>query len=228
MIDVFISFVSQDRQVAQQLMENLEPQGLTVKLIPFGLGDSLMRKLEQGFQDAEYGIIILSLAFFQQGWANSEYDRMAHIDREFRGKTLLYPVRHQVTQQDVGRYSSELALRARASTDQLDMLVGELIEIAKGDALDSGSNLYNQTMAQQKAANINKPAMGLYQVLIDYFNQGELADLAFEMDIDFEEIAGENKSGKARELIGYCQRRGRLEELMERVQSRRNFIHVTL
>lgn len=225
MIDVFISFVSQDKQVAQQLLESLEPQGLSVKLIPFGLGDSLMRKLEIGFQDAEYGIIILSLAFFQQGWANSEYDRMAHVDREFKGKTLLYPVRHQVTQQDVGRYSSELALRARASTEQLDLLVGELVEMAKGEVSES---VYSQSIAQQKAIQLDKPAMGLYQVLTDYFNQGELADLAFEMDIDFEEIAGENKSGKAREFIGYCQRRGRLEELMERVQSRRNFIHVTL
>lgn len=218
MIDVFISFVSQDKQVAQQILENLAPQGLNVKLIPFGLGDSLMRKLELGFQDAEYGIIILSTAFFQQGWANSEYDRMANVDREFKGKTLLYPVRHKVTQQDVGRYSSELALRARASTDQLDLLVGELVELVKGDVI------YDPPGPQSK----DKPAMGLYQVLSDYFNQGELADLAFEMNIDFEEIGGENKSGKARELIGYCQRRGRLEELIDRVQSRRNFIHVTL
>ena len=61
----------------------------------------------------------------------------------------------------------------------------------------------------------------LRQVLIDYFNDDELRDLCFDLGIDYENLAGAGKAGKARELIAYAQRRGTLEDLARQVKSLR-------
>jgi len=46
-----------------------------------------------------------------------------------------------------------------------------------------------------------------------YFNDSELRDLCFDLGIEYENLGGDNKSAKARELVAYCQRHGRLTEL---------------
>jgi internalin A len=50
--------------------------------------------------------------------------------------------------------------------------------------------------------------------LLKSFSDNELRDMCFELCVDYEELPGEGKSGKARELISYLDRRGRLAELV--------------
>jgi hypothetical protein len=45
------------------------------------------------------------------------------------------------------------------------------------------------------------------------FNDDELRGLCFELDIPYDDLGASTKSGKARELVAYCQRRTRLVEL---------------
>jgi len=45
------------------------------------------------------------------------------------------------------------------------------------------------------------------------FDDQELRDLCFELGIDYENLPGEGKASKARELVSYCERHGRLDEL---------------
>jgi hypothetical protein len=45
------------------------------------------------------------------------------------------------------------------------------------------------------------------------FNDSELRDLCFDLGIEYENLGGDNKSAKARELVAYCQRHTRLAEL---------------
>jgi hypothetical protein len=54
----------------------------------------------------------------------------------------------------------------------------------------------------------------LRQNLVGNFGDNDLRDLCFDMDVDYESLPGEGKSAKARELIAYCERRGRLPELV--------------
>ena len=61
----------------------------------------------------------------------------------------------------------------------------------------------------------------LHKILITYFNESELRDLCFRLDIDYEELPGSTKSDKARELITYAERNGRYEELVRLVQPSR-------
>jgi len=56
----------------------------------------------------------------------------------------------------------------------------------------------------------------LRQVLTTYFNDSELRDLCFfELRIDYDGLRGEGKEAKIRELIAYCERHGRIPELLD-------------
>ncbi len=53
----------------------------------------------------------------------------------------------------------------------------------------------------------------LRALITRYFNDSELRDLCFDLGIDYENLGGDNKTAKARELVGYGLRHGRLAEL---------------
>ena len=50
--------------------------------------------------------------------------------------------------------------------------------------------------------------------MLEAFNDNELEDLCFEMDIRWESLPGETIDAKAREIIKSCERNGRLDELV--------------
>jgi predicted component of type VI protein secretion system len=57
--------------------------------------------------------------------------------------------------------------------------------------------------------------------LTNSFSESELNDLCFDLGIDYDNLAGQTKSAKARELILYIQRRGWLNQLIARCRELR-------
>ena len=53
----------------------------------------------------------------------------------------------------------------------------------------------------------------LRKILASKFSQGELETLCFDLGIDFDELPGETKSDKARELIEYIDNRDQISRL---------------
>lgn len=62
---------------------------------------------------------------------------------------------------------------------------------------------------------------GLQDILSQNFDKAELEGLCFELQIEYEELRGQRRSEKARELIAYFQRHGRLPELQDAIQTHR-------
>lgn len=61
----------------------------------------------------------------------------------------------------------------------------------------------------------------LRQLLSTRFSDGELRTLCFDLGIDYADLPGSGKTDKARELIGYMQRRGQLDALIQAGQQSR-------
>jgi hypothetical protein len=57
----------------------------------------------------------------------------------------------------------------------------------------------------------------LRRVLIAHFDDSELRDLCFELGCDYDDLPGESKVDKARELVARFERRGELYALIRRV-----------
>jgi hypothetical protein len=60
--------------------------------------------------------------------------------------------------------------------------------------------------------------------LNDYFNADELVELCFTLGLDYENLSGEAKAEKVMELIKYCERRGRTDDLINTIQRARPHI----
>ena len=82
------------------------------------------------------------------------------------------------------------------------------------------------TRRQTERKDINQVDLAkLFQVVDQSFNEGELRDLSFYLDLDYDlNLPGETKRDRARELIGYFDRAGRINELIELVLQQRPHI----
>lgn len=63
----------------------------------------------------------------------------------------------------------------------------------------------------KSSVNLSK----LRQILTDYFDEGELRTLCFDLDADYDNLPGEGKANKAREIAAYFKRCGQLSDLVE-------------
>jgi hypothetical protein len=102
--------------------------GLLVWYDEFALkvGDSLRRSIDRGLGRSRFGIVVLSHAFFEKEWPQRELDGL--VAREVDGRKVILPVWHEVTLEEVRRYSPTLADRVAAkSSEGLEGVVHRLI-----------------------------------------------------------------------------------------------------
>lgn len=69
--------------------------------------------------------------------------------------------------------------------------------------------------------NESEQILHLLHVLDRFFDADEIKALAFRLNVDFDNLAGERKSDKARSLLSHLERRRRLNELVEVVREER-------
>jgi len=62
-------------------------------------------------------------------------------------------------------------------------------------------------------AAVSDAAHTLAAFLNNHFSEEELRDVAFQLNVDWDNVAGATKQSKARELAIFCDRRGRLPQL---------------
>jgi nucleoside phosphorylase len=67
----------------------------------------------------------------------------------------------------------------------------------------------------------------LRQTMTTHFSDSELRDLCFDLGIDDENLPGQGKGAKARELITYCMRHQRIPELIARLSQLRPHVDWT-
>lgn len=66
--------------------------------------------------------------------------------------------------------------------------------------------------------NLQAYLFNLYNLITRYFNVEELHTLCFDLNVEFEDLPGEGRSVKARELVYYLDRQQRIPELVKRLE----------
>jgi hypothetical protein len=115
--DIFISHAREDKEkVARPLCELLVKNGKSVWLddMELHLGDSLREKIDEGLSKSEFGVVILSQAFFSKHWTKRELNGLFALEED--GRKRIFPIWHNVSQKDVAKYSPILADRKATST----------------------------------------------------------------------------------------------------------------
>lgn len=138
--DVFISHASEDKDaVVRPLAKALVEAGLKVWFDEFELriGDSLRRTIDKGLANSRFGIVVLSQHFFDKGWANYELDGL--VTRTVTGEQVLLPIWHNVSKDEVMRFSPSLAdkLARSTATHTINEIADEISELIQGGGDES-------------------------------------------------------------------------------------------
>jgi len=105
--------------------ETLKTQPLFDRLIAQGkqvwfdqavlmVGDSLRRKIDEGLKQSSFGIVILSEHFFRKNWPQAELDAL--FSREMQGRTVILPIWHNISVDEIRSYSPLLADKVALKT----------------------------------------------------------------------------------------------------------------
>jgi hypothetical protein len=82
-----------------------------------------------------------------------------------------------------------------------------------------------KTSSQQRTDRgktpMDNPLSRLHQFITDRYDLEDLRTLCFDLGMDYDSLRGEGKEAKARELLLYLARRGRLEELLGKLHQER-------
>lgn len=114
---LFISHASEDRaDFVRPLAEALskEYEKVWYSEYELTLGDSLLRKIDEGLSSCDYGIVVLSKPFFEKEWPRAELDGLFAL--ETKESKLILPIWKDITEDEVKRYSPILAGKLAVST----------------------------------------------------------------------------------------------------------------
>lgn len=125
--DAFISHATEDKDdLVRPLAGMLKEYGFRIWYDEFELeiGDSLRESIDQGLVNSRYGIVILSQKFLDKNW--TKYELNSLVAKEIEGEKVILPIWHNVSKEQVLKYSPMLADKLALTTETLSIL-----EIAK-------------------------------------------------------------------------------------------------
>lgn len=128
--DVFISHASEDKDgFVRPLANALDERGLDVWYDEFELeiGDSLRDSIDRGLANSDYGIVVLSEAYFEKDWA--QYELNGLVARDVREEKVILPVWYQIDTDQVMNNSPSLADKYALRTDgeEVSEVASELV-----------------------------------------------------------------------------------------------------
>lgn len=130
---IFISHASEDKvAIAKPLADALIAAGCSVWYDEYEikLGDSLLRKINEGLASSRFGVVILSSSFFSKNWPQKELDGLTALE-SVDGRNRVLPLWHGVTFAEVAKRSPILAGLKAADTSKtsLDVIVSQIMDV---------------------------------------------------------------------------------------------------
>ncbi|HZR19755.1 MAG TPA: toll/interleukin-1 receptor domain-containing protein [Verrucomicrobiae bacterium] len=138
------------------------------------IGDSLLKKIGEGLASSDYGVVVLSKAFFGKQWTQAELDGLFALEGPSR--KMILPVWHNVSKEEVAKFSPILAGRLGVPTSQgIEKVVEEIRravqvsdkqrELTKLEAAFGGLTSLDQVVSEKfKSGKLLDSVEGVYKV----------------------------------------------------------------
>jgi hypothetical protein len=136
--DLFISHSFEDKETFVEPLANaLSDLGVKVWYDKFALklGDSLSRSIDEGLAKSKFGLVVISPSFIAKHW--TEYELRGLTARELYGGKIILPIWHNVSIEDVLKFSPPLADKLSIKSDQntQTQIALSIIEVIRPDIL---------------------------------------------------------------------------------------------
>ena len=134
--DYFISHAGEDRaDCVDPLVQELERRGRTVwdSESELTLGDSLLRKIDEGLNSSRFGVVVLSPDFFRKPWPQTELDGLV-ARAVVEGRKVILPVWHRLSLSQVMERSPSLGgLLGIETTRGIPAVIEAIIAASSGE-----------------------------------------------------------------------------------------------
>jgi hypothetical protein len=100
-VEVFISYASEDRVVAESIARELTELGVPTFFDRFSMqaGDSILESVQRGLASAKFGVVIVSPDSLEKDWPREELRQL--LRGRIEGRTRILPVWHNVAEDQV-------------------------------------------------------------------------------------------------------------------------------
>lgn len=154
--DAFISHASEDKDAfVRPLAKALTARGFRVWYDEFTLkvGDSLRQTIDNGLKNSNFGVIVLSQAFFEKNWP--QYELNGLTAREIDGHKVILPIWHNVSKANVLGYSPTLAdkVALHSPTLSIEAIADKLEEVLNDSTTELTDNAPYQSIKELTTAN---------------------------------------------------------------------------
>jgi hypothetical protein len=152
--DVFISHAVEDQEsFVRKLAATLTGLGLSVWYAETALrvGQSLSRSIDMGIAQSRFGIVVISQHFMRKHWP--EYELRGLVCRESTEDSVILPVWHGVTKQQVAEFSPSLADKFALDTarEEAPDISLKLLREIRPDIYNSHPRAYLEKLASGEA-----------------------------------------------------------------------------
>ncbi len=207
---IFISYSHLDKAFADFLADTLREAGFEVwhDITSLRGGEQWAGSIDQAVRACEAFLVVLTPDAANSPWVTKE--TLLALDRKKR----VIPLLLATVEIPVHLFDLQY-LDFRGDQHQA---LNTLLQVLKSPAQPLPTS---RPTPPPTAVNPSSRTV-LREVLVRYFNDDELHNLCFDLGIDYDDLGGDgSKSGKARELISYLERRNRLGELVQLINRER-------
>jgi len=216
----FISYSPDDSAFVDRLAEDLVANGVGVWLDRWEIcvGDSITDRIQQGLIESDYLLVVLSPESVDCPWVREELNG-ARIQQLESRQVVVLPVLYRDCKippalRDL-RYADFRGNRYKQGVQDLLTVLAPAAESGPAAPYYWGQRLPSASdVRTEQTVNEDADLVWLLTFICDRYDEAELKALAFDLNVDYGKLPSRGRRSKARDLISYLVRRGRLDELI--------------
>lgn len=218
---VFISYSHNDRAFVQKLAQDLRDKGrnkVWLDLWEIRIGDSIIGKIEEGINESDFLIVVLSKHSVISNWVISELRSALTIQLNQQNVKVL-PVLIDDCQKPLFlNHIRHADFRPSSNYSEVFAELLNAIDPSLLPVMDNNSGDESFSVSDsEKTIDLNH----LAKLLHAHFDLEEFKSLCFDVDEKYDDLRRETLQGKIEELVAKLQRRSRLFVLIARVKKLR-------
>ena len=176
---VFLSYTSDDRELARRIAEALMAKGIDTWWAEWCIapGDSLRQKIDEGLTDCTHFLVLLTPQSIDKPWVNAEMD--AALVQKLDNRCKFLPVRHDLPASALPPLLAGLHSPTVTTDEEITQLINDIYGISRKPPL--GSPPEAVTEARQTDTGYSPAATAVARLFVERSEHGLFADPQFRV-----------------------------------------------